>query len=436
MSGCAQGYLSAIDNVAVITHAPVGCSADFMGSNNARKWGEFAQGRSHTDVALYSTNMTERDTVFGAAQKLEKTVREVYRAKKPSAIFIANACVSAVIGEDIATLASELAEELGIPVVPVACEGFKTKIWASGFDAAFHALLTGICREPKEKTNHVNVINFRGSAAPELTELFEYLGMRPRLVAGFQSIEELSRMSGAAATVSICGTLGSYLGNGLEQRYGVPYVKALQPHGIAGFEDWLRRLGEAIHREERAEEYIRVHRERYLPRIAEVRERLSGKRAVVGMGPSFAFNFTRVLEELGMRVENIFAWHLDIRYDHDSSPESIRYLCANRPGTRVNVNDLQYNEVVQALSRIRPDLYFYRHPSNAGIVMKLGIPAISLIDEYMAFGYQGLIRFGETILDVLENQNFERKLAAKTRLPYSDWWLAQGDPHLLHKRTG
>jgi hypothetical protein len=29
-------------------------------------------------------------------------------------------------------------DEIPIPVAPVFCEGFKTKIWASGFDAAYH----------------------------------------------------------------------------------------------------------------------------------------------------------------------------------------------------------------------------------------------------------------------------------------------------------
>ena len=51
------------------------------------------------------------------------------------------------------------------------------------------------------------------------------------------------------ATVSICGTLGTYLGNGLEKQYGVPYVQTLRPHGITGFEEWLRGIGKVIGKE-------------------------------------------------------------------------------------------------------------------------------------------------------------------------------------------
>lgn len=431
MSGCAQGYLSAITDAVIINHAPIGCSGDNMGANNAKKWGEHVQKKPHEDIAIFNTNMDENDTVFGAIEKLRVTIREAYSSKHPAAIFITTSCVSAVIGEDIGSTADELQQELGIPVIPVSCEGFKTKVWATGFDAAFHAILTGITKPPRKKNNTVNVINFRGSTADELGELFEYLGVKALPIAGYCSVEELSYVSESAATVSVCGTLGSYMGNGLEQLYGVPYVKSLQPHGVVGFEDWLTKLGVVLNKQAEAKEYITLQREKYLPQIAEIRERLKGIRAVVGMGPGFAFNFTRILGELGVEVISTFAWHLDQRYDHGAVPESLNYLRQHRPTLPVSINDLQYNEVNNTLNELKPDLYFYRHPSNAGIIMKLGIPAISVVDEYMGFGYKGLISFGRTILSVLENCNFEKKLALNTKLPFTEWWLSQSPAALL-----
>ncbi|MDR0817042.1 MAG: nitrogenase [Clostridiales Family XIII bacterium] len=431
MNGCAQYYLTSIDNVAVVNHAPIGCGADFSANNNSQKWGEAVQGRPHKDIIDYSTNMQENDTVFGAADKLTETIRAAYNENDPDAIFITTSCVSAVIGEDIGSVADNMTAELGIPVIPVSCEGFKSRIWASGFDAAFHALLTGICKPPRRKTDTVNVINFRGTATPEFYELFEHLGLTPRLVVAYNTVEELSKMPEAIATVSVCGTLGSYLGNGLEQRYGVPYVKSMQPHGVAGFEDWVRQLAKATGRTERGEEFIEKSREKYLPQIAELKRELTGIRAVVAMGPGFAFNFSRVALELGIVLENTHAWHLDTTYDSGRAPESVRYLARHNPGLRVSVSNLQYNEVINALAHIRPDLYIYRHPTNSGLIMKLGIPTLSLIDEYTAVGYRGLIEFGRQIKDVMLNRNFEKKLAAKTKLPYTDWWIEQSDPQVF-----
>ncbi|MDR2109115.1 MAG: hypothetical protein LBP28_06630, partial [Coriobacteriales bacterium] len=215
MNGCAQGYLSQIDDAVIVTHAPIGCSADNVGSYHARRWGNFMQGRPQSDTMALSTDMNESDTIFGGLDKLRDTVCYAVGKYNPKAVFITSSCVSAIIGEDIVSLAAELSQELGIAVVPVSCEGFKTKIWASGFDAAFHAILTGIVKPPKRKTNIVNVIQFFGSSLPYVSEALAVFGMKPRLVAGFNSIAELERLSEAAATVSICGTLGSYLGNGL-----------------------------------------------------------------------------------------------------------------------------------------------------------------------------------------------------------------------------
>lgn len=78
------------------------------------------------------------------------------------------------------------------------------------------------------------MINFNGSARDYITEILSKFGLIPQFVVPFATIEQISRMSEAAATISICGTLGGYLGNGLEQQYGVPYVKSIQPYGIAG----------------------------------------------------------------------------------------------------------------------------------------------------------------------------------------------------------
>lgn len=425
MAGCAQGYLSTILDAAIVNHAPVGCASDAMGANNARKWGEYFQGIPHTDVAIYSTNMTEQDTIFGAPEKLRDTIRSAYAQRQPKAIFVTSSCTSAIIGEDIESVAGELAEELQIPVIYVSCEGFKSKIWASGFDAAFHAILTGITKPPQRKTNVVNVVNFRASSKKSLTDFFRRFGVEPLFITGYCTVEQLSRLSESAATVSICGTLGTYMGNGLEQLYNVPYVKAMQPHGIAGFEAWLREFGRVLHKEGEVEAYIEESRTEALKKLAAIRAQLEGTRAVVGMGPSFALNFTRVLQELGMEVLHTAAWHFDPRYDHNSVPESLAYLQEHSPGLPVNVCDHQYVEVANLLSKLKPDIYFYRHPSNASITMKLGIPAFAILDEYTAFGYDGLISFGHAITDILANRNFERKFASHTRLPYSRWWLSQ-----------
>jgi nitrogenase molybdenum-iron protein alpha chain len=110
----------------------------------------------------------------------------------------------------------------------VHCEGFRSQVWATGFDAAYHAILRKIVKPPKTKRpDVVNVVTFWGSDV--FTELFQPMGLTPNPVVPFATVEHLQQMSESAATVQMCPTLGTYLGAGLETRYGVPEVKSPPP---------------------------------------------------------------------------------------------------------------------------------------------------------------------------------------------------------------
>jgi nitrogenase molybdenum-iron protein alpha chain len=435
-SGCAHTYLSGILDAVVVNHAPLGCAADSVYCNVTNKWGEKMRGISHQNIKIISTNMNEQDTVFGAVDKLREAVREAYARYRPQAIFVSTSCVSGIIGEDVKSALEELRAGIPVPLAPVFCEGFKSKVWASGFDAAFHAILTRIVKPPAKKTNKVNMINFRGSAQRQITDILARFGLEPVFVVPLSSVEELSKLSEAAATVSICGTLGSYLGNALEEQYGVPYVKTLQPHGIAGIESWLRGLGQATGKEDEVEAYIREERERIAPDLAEIRQRLSGYKAMVGMGPSFGYNYIRVLQELGLEVVWGATWHFDQQYDHGTCPEAIGLLAGGDSDIPVSVCDQQNFELINLLNKLRPDIYVSRHGGSSVWAIKMGIPSVMVADEYSAFGHQGVIDFGHRLADTIANRNLVANLAARAKLPYTDWWLAQDTFTFLAEEAG
>jgi len=435
-AACALSQLSFITDAAIVHHSPAGCAVTAMAVSNSKDQLAGKLNLDNSRSCYVSTDMNESDTVFGATDNLRDVIRETYNRYKPSAIFIGASCVSGVIGEDLESIAAEMREELDIPVAPVHCEGFKTKIWASGFDAAFHAILTHIVKPPEKKTNIVNVINFFGSARKEITEIFRELGVEPLFLISNTTIEQLSRLSESIATVSTCGTLGTYLGNGLSDQYGVPYVKSLQPHGIAGFESWLRGLGKVINKEAEVERYLEREKAKYLPKIQEVREKLKGLRAVVGMGPGFNFNTTRALQELGIEIVYSAAWHFDKQYDDGQAPDAFRYLLDNSPNDyRLSVSDLQNHEILNILNEVKPDIFFSRHTGSTVWAMKLGIPALCVFDEYAIFGYRGLLNFAYSVYDVVTNRSYTENLSKRVKLPYTDWWFKQNNNHFLRKTS-
>lgn len=427
-SGCAQFYLSSITDAAVVNHAPIGCVGDTAGQNANLKWGQNMRGWEFTNIKIVNTNMTEGSTVFGGSKKLKDGVREAYRRFNPKAIFVTTSCASGIIGDDIDSIVQEVEEEVGVPVVPVYCEGFKSQIWASGFDSAFHALLTRIVKTPEKKRPElINVINFSASKSESVKEIFSRLGLVPQFGIPYSSIEEISRMSEAAATISLCGTLGGYFGNALEQKYGVPYVKALQPHGIAGMDSWLRALGKIVGKEKEVEEYIAETKERIAPELKEIREKLKGKRVVVGMGPSFSHNYIRLLQELGLEVVWGTSWHYDSKHDDGNCPQCSSTLNEQESDIPVSVSDQQSHEILNLLNRLKPDLYIGRHGGLVIWPTKMGIPSIMVNDEYSAFGYDGTIEFGHRIIDTLTNTSLVRNISKRIKLPYTQWWFEQ-DP--------
>lgn len=426
LSGCALNALAAIRNVAVVYHAPAGCTA--MASNDAVKFGQIAARVNKTTNSVFvCTDLNENDTVFGAIDSLRKIVQHTWDEYHPDAIFISTSCVSGVIGEDVDGLAEELKDEYPVPVIPVHCEGFKSRIWASGFDISDHAVLQGIVKPPKQKRRFINIKNFYESARPQITKIFnEVFDAEPQFLYCNSTVEELSHLSENLATVCICGTLGTYLGNALEETYGVPYVRTLNHPGITGFETWLRAIGDTIGKRAEAEAYIEKQRAIFIPQIEEVTKSLHGLRAVIGMGPGFTYEIARVLQEFGMKVDYALAWHYDYKYDNGQVPPALEHLVKTAPkDMKVAVADQQNYEVLNILNRYKPDVYFSRHSGTTVWAIKQGYAAVFVADEYTVFGYEGTLSFAKLIRDTVTNRSFEKNLAARIQLPYTKWWYEQ-----------
>jgi len=312
-------------------------------------------------------------------------------------------------------------------------------VWATGFDACDHAILSsGIVKPPRPpeerpdpKREFVVFKNFNESARDDIKEMFGALGVEPFLVYSNACLADLERLSEARATVSICGTLCSYLGNGLEQLYGVPYVKTINPLGFAGFDIWFREIAKVLGREKEAEAYIAEQRAVYEPKLREAREKLKGLRVVLGMGSSFAFQVARVVQELGMEVAYVASWHYDSRYDDGAPPPHVQHLAGTSPENfPVSIADQQNFEILNILNRVKPDIYLARHGGTTVWAIKQGVPAIFMADEYMTFGYKRTIAFANQILDKVSNRSFERNLAKRIKLPYTDWWYSQDSASL------
>ena len=417
LSSCALGQLSAIRDVAIIHHGPAGCSVASAGAYYLDK--VMAKKRGVTNNTVYvGTDMNEKDTIFGSSDALRKIILEVNKRYSPKAIFVTSSCATGIIGEDIDSVVDDVRDEIDVPIVAVHCEGFKSRIWATGFDISDHAVLSSIVQPPKQKRNTINFKNFYESARPEIIEIFKNFDLEPIFLYCNSTVEELSHISESLATTCICGTLGNYLGNGLEEKYGVPYIRTINPLGIAGFETWLREIGRVTERSDAVEKYIAEQRAIYIPQIEKIKNELKGLKAVLGMGPGYTFEVSRVLNELGIEVVWALAWHYDKKYENGDVPPSMEYLLENGVDFEASVADQQNYEVMNILNKYQPDLYLSRHPGSTVWAIKNGTPAVYVADEYMIFGYKHTLEFAQSVLDSIHNRSFEKNLARRVKLPY------------------
>jgi nitrogenase molybdenum-iron protein alpha chain len=428
-----QSLGGSILDAILIQHSPIGCAANHPYNNiNFRNALARRDLPVHNNTAL-STNLTERDMVYGGVEKLQETIREAYRRHNPKAVIIATSCATGIIGDDVETAARELQEELGIPVVPVFCEGFKSKHWSTGFDAIQHGILRQIVRRnpPRKQEDLVNIIILPGTDV--YTPMLAELGLRTNLVVNQATVEQLEQMSEAAVSVSFCYTLASYITAALEQEFGVPEIKAPQPYGFAGTDAWLRAIGRATNREAVTEAYIAGEHARVRPIVAELRAQLEGIKGYVAMGASFAHGIVVVLRELGVKVDGTLVFHHDPTYDSpDPERDTLGHLVDQTGDVELfTVGVRQHYQFYNLLQRVNPDFVVIRHGGLSPLASRLGLPSLQIGDTTFPLGYQGIVNMGAEILTALGQKKFHEDLAAHTSLPYRTSWLEQRDPFAL-----
>ncbi len=373
--------------------------------------------------------------VFGGVKKLKQSIKDAFERYSPKAIFLGTSCATGIIGEDMESVAAEAEDEIGIPVIPLACEGFRSKHWSTGFDATQHGILRKIVRKnPKKQEDLINVINLWGSDV--FTPMLGELGLRVNYVVDLATVDDLAQLSEAAGTVGFCYTLSSYMAAALEQEFGVPEIKAPQPYGFAGTDAWIREIARVTHKEELAEAFIKKEHERIKPKLKELREKLKGVKGYVATGSAYAHGLITVLRELGVEVNGSLVFHHDPVYDSgDSKQDSLKFLIDNYDDVpSFSVSNRQQYQFYGLLKKTNPDFILIRHNGLAPLASRLGIPAAPLGDEHLAIGYDGMINLGEAVLDVLAHKKFHQDLKEHVKLPYTKWWLDQEDPYILAKK--
>ena len=104
------------------------------------------------DLHWMTTNINEKDVVYGASDKLKYAIEEAAHRYSPKAIFILTPCATGIIGEDVEGAVNEVQPYIKARIVPVHCEGVRSRLAQTGYDAFWHGVLKYLVKKTGEKT--------------------------------------------------------------------------------------------------------------------------------------------------------------------------------------------------------------------------------------------------------------------------------------------
>lgn len=425
----AMNQLAGIDGAIVVDHSPAGCSGSMIGFSVNRNRVNFNATGKKQHLIIVSSNLTETDTIFGALNKLKKTILAAYNRHHPKVIYVVTSCTASIIGEDVSIAIKEMQEQLDIPIGYAAGEGIRSKIWASGFDAYCHAVANTLLEPPKEKKQTINYIAFTKLGKESMDPFIRKLGLEVVYLTNSSSVEDYQRASQSVASFGQCGAQSSYLAGALEQKFGIKYFQSHLPFGGIGFERFYLDIAEFVGKREIAEQVIAEERARYKEELEYLRSKLTGKTAFVALGASYAYEYTRILRELGVRVLHTVAYHYDPRLDNQSDDLVAAATDAEEldDDVETTVNDAQQFETYLLVKKYRPDVIISRAHGASAWGVKTGIPAVEARISLQIFGYEGLVSFGRTLVYELSNTNFVKKISRRYQSPFTDEFEAK-DP--------
>ena len=416
--------MMSLEDSVFIAHSPQGCVGCTIMAVDMYRVGQAHRGiKNIKNPRIIVTNLDQKSVVFGGEQKLRESVKKAVERYNPKLIFIYASCASGIIGDDIDALASSFATEYpGTTFVPIHCEGFKSKICASGFDAAFLSINKYILKKEKKETipNLVNLfapttVSFADQK--EMERMLGLIGAEVNYIPFYSSLEKIRRIPQAVASTSICKVFADEFMKTLEEDYGIPYSHTVMPIGIRNTDKWYRGIAKVLGKEAEGEEIIAREHKRIEPLVAKIRSRLEGKRVFICGGTGRSFAAAALIDDFGMKLVGLET----PTYDADAQVD-VEYLNGIHKDFVIDIANMQPFEQVNLVKKLKPDA-FIGVPDWAA---KLGIPTTHVLDgKRPTMGYDGLLYLGNKIADQLGNPGFNKKLAEHVRLPYKESWYEQ-----------
>jgi len=374
-----------------IIHGPVGCASYTWDIRGALSSGPQLHRLSFT------TDLKERDVVFGGEKKLYAALCELIDKHQPKAAFVFSTCIIGVIGDDVEAVCRQVTREKGIDVIPVMSEGFNgTK--KDGYKIACGALskLVGTNNDYQPSKYSINVLGDFNLAGELwiLTEYYKKLGVEIiSCMTGDGRVDEIRRAHKASLNVVQCSGSILHLAKEMKEKYDIPFMK-VSYFGIEDMSEALYEVARFFNDEEmlrKARELVTNEISKLLPALQPYRKKLEGKKAAIYVGGAFkAISLVKALRLLGMKTVVVGS-----QTGNADDYELLKELCDD--GTII-VDDSNPNELSEFV-KLTGAHFFIGEVKERPIAHKLGLGFCDHNHERKEAlaGYVGMLNFAKEV---------------------------------------
>jgi nitrogenase molybdenum-iron protein alpha chain len=363
-----------IKDLVHISHGPIGCGQ--YSWSTRRNYFNGQDGVDTFGAMQVTSDFQEKDIVFGGDKKLDKILDEITQVfPLAKGITIQSECPIGLIGDDIEAVSKRKSKELGLPVIPNRCEGFRGVSQSLGHHIANDAIRDWVFDKsdyttPYESTPYDVVLmadyNIGGDAWSSRI-LLEEMGLRViGQGTGDATLKEIEAMPRAKLLLLHCYRSMNYIARHVEEKYGVPWFEynlfgptkiAESLRGIAAFFD------DSI--KEKAEQVIAKYTALSQAVVDKYKPRLAGKKVMLYVGGLRPRHVIGAYEDLGMEVVGA-----GYEFAHgDDYQRTTKYV---KDGTLI-YDDATSFELEKFAEKIRPDL-MASGVKEKYVFQKMGIP--------------------------------------------------------------
>lgn len=412
-----NSVLGAIDRVCPIYHSGPGCCMQTTAADQGQSGHK--SSRFVSSVSLPSTNMLEKEVVFGGTEKLRTTVQGAIDIIDADAYFVLTGCTAGIIGDDIVSVTEEF-QDKGYSVYPIETPGFVGDS-NLGYETVWTTMINQVIEEDVPKDDKlVNIFGiipyhdpFWSGALEEIDRILSALGLKVNtFFTKHQGIETIRKCSGAALNIIINPWLFKRPAKKMEQKFGIPSIRV--PGLFVGATDttkFVRQVAEAMHLDQEIVDKVIAAEEEYVyDYLAQSVGGVSWKRFAVVADANNAVGITRYLANdfSFTPVLVIVSEPLFRQEDKDRIVAQIEDLEYAKPPKVIFASD-QY-EINQALREEEEEITLLIGSSNEReVALEKDIQFILAafpMNERLVFnrtyaGYRGSLTFTEDLYDNL-----------------------------------